>query len=46
LEDAHINQAKVEGKELPLLLDTGAQISVMHDELIPSAARTGEKVIV
>ena len=26
------------------MLDTGAQISVMPDELIPSAARTGDKV--
>ena len=34
----------MEGKELLLLLDTGAQISVIPDELIPSAARTGEEV--
>ena len=46
LEDANIVQAKVKGKELPLLLDTGAQISVMPDELIPSAARTGDEVSV
>ena len=43
LEDAII-QSEVEGKELPLLLETGAQISVMPDELISSAARTGDKV--
>ena len=34
----------MEGKELPLLLETGAQISVMPDELISLAARTGDKV--
>ena len=34
----------MEGNELPHLLDTCAQISVMPDELIPSAARTGDKV--
>ena len=29
---------------LPLLLDTGPQLSVVPDEMVPPAARTGSKV--
>ncbi len=32
------------GQPLPFLLDTGAQLSVVPKELVPSAARTGKKV--
>ena len=43
-DDANVILAMVEGKQLPLLLDTGAQISVMPAELVPTSAKTGDKV--
>ncbi len=36
-------QASLYGQPLPLLLDTGAQLSVVPKELVPPAARTGKK---
>ena len=43
-DDANVIPAMVEGKQLPLLLDTGAQISVMPAELVPTSAKAGDKV--
>ena len=30
--------------EIPLLLDTGTQISILPEEIVPTTANTGEKV--
>ena len=41
-DDANVIPAMVEGNKSPLLLDTGAQISVMPAELVPTSAKTGD----
>jgi len=44
LDDFNIVQATIGDSKLPLLLDSGAQISVIPEEVVPSIARTGESI--
>ncbi len=43
-ESANIVQETLYDGCLPLLLDTGAQISVIPEEMVPPAAKTGQTV--
>ena len=37
-------RATVADLEIPLLLDTGAQITILPEEIVPTTAKIGEKV--
>ena len=43
-EDTNIINATLYDQPLPLLLDTGVQISVIPEELVAAAAKTGRNV--